>query len=84
MKYGTGETMTVGDQVLVRGMTGIIVCDFDSWCFAAGHESWEMPPSTMPDGTSLSSGVIINTEEAGLVYYGSKPSEIRLLRAAGT
>ncbi|MEI9403678.1 hypothetical protein [Mesorhizobium argentiipisi] len=69
MQYATGQKMKVGDEVVADGMRGLIVCDFDSREFAEGYETWDMPTTEMLGGGTLSSGVMIETAEAGLIHY---------------
>ena len=69
MNYSTGEQMKVGDQVVADGMTGVIVCDFDNREFLEGYSGWDMPDVEMIGGGTLSSGVMIETVEAGLIHY---------------
>jgi hypothetical protein len=69
MNYSTGEQMKVGDQVVADGMTGVIVCDFDNREFLEGYSSWDMPDVEMLGGGTLSSGVMVETVEAGLIHY---------------
>jgi hypothetical protein len=72
MRYPTGREMKVGDEVVADGMRGVIVCDFDSREFAKGYEAWDVPPTLeMLGGGTLSSGIMIETAEAGLVHYES-------------
>jgi len=80
MRYSTGEEMAVGDGVLADGMSGVIVCDFDNRLFAEGYESWDMPTAQMVGGGTLSSGVMIHTEEAGLIHYKNGTTGIDLAR----
>lgn len=69
MNYSTGQKIKVGDQVVADGMAGHVVCDFDNRVFLDGYEGWDMPTVEMLGGGTLSSGVMIETEEAGLVHY---------------
>ena len=80
MRYLTGQKMAVGDDVLVDGMSGVIVCDFSKRLFANGYESWDGPTIEMLGGGTLSSGVMVNTKEAGLVHYGCCNEGIILVR----
>jgi hypothetical protein len=82
MRYTTGQEMAVGDEVLADGMSGVIVCDFDNHVFAEGFEGWDMPTIELPGGGTLSSGVLVETKEAGLVHYESGTSGVSLVRAA--
>lgn len=79
MRYSTGEEMAVGHDVLVDGMSGVIVCDFDKRMFADGYESWDTPTVEMPGGGTLSSGVMVTTKKAGLVHYESGSEDIVLV-----
>jgi hypothetical protein len=81
MRYADGREMMVGDEVLADGMSGFIVCDFDNRRFAEGHEGWDMPTVEMVGGGTLSSGVMIDTVEAGLVHYASDIGDIQLVRS---
>ncbi|MER9349995.1 hypothetical protein [Mesorhizobium sp. M0227] len=69
MQYATGQTMKVGDEIIADGMRGLIVCDFDNREFAEGYETWDMPTIEMIGGGTLSSGVMIETAEAGMIHY---------------
>jgi len=69
MNYATGQPIRVGDQVFADGMTGVVVCDFDNREFLEGYSGWDMPDVEMLGGGTLSSGVMIDTIEAGLIHY---------------
>jgi hypothetical protein len=69
VNYSTGQRVKVGDHVIADGMTGVVVCDFDNREFLDGYEGWDMPTVEMLGGGTLSSGVMIDTKEAGLVHY---------------
>jgi hypothetical protein len=69
MHYDTGHEIRVGDEVIADGMRGVVVCDFDSRKFAEGYEGWNMPTVELVGGGTLSSGIMIDTVEAGLVHY---------------
>jgi hypothetical protein len=71
MNYSTGERIKVGDRVIADGMTGVVVCDFDNREFLEGYSNWDMPSVEMLGGGTLSSGVMIETVEAGLVHYAN-------------
>jgi hypothetical protein len=72
MNYSNGQQIKVGDLVVVDGMAGHVVCDFDNREFLDGYEGWDMPTVEMLIGGTLSSGVMIETEEAGLVHYADE------------
>jgi hypothetical protein len=69
MKYSTGQRINIGDKVVADGMAGIVVCDFDNREFLDGYTGWDMPAVEMLGGGTLSSGVMIETKEAGLIHY---------------
>jgi hypothetical protein len=70
MHYATGQKIKVGDKVIADGMRGVVVCDFDGRGFSEGYEAWDVPHTLeMLGGGYLSSGVMINTIEAGLIHY---------------
>ena len=81
MEYASGQTMRVGDEVIAQGMTGVIVCDFDNREFAIGYSDWDAPEIEMLGGGTLSKGVMIETAEAGLVYYEDASWPIDFVRA---
>jgi hypothetical protein len=81
MNYRNGEQIKVGDQVTADGMTGVVVCDFDNRAFSEGYAGWNMPDVEMLGGGALSSGIMIETIEAGLVHYeGEAIGDIRRRR----
>lgn len=69
MNYLTGQKIKIGDRVVADGMTGVVVCDFDSREFLEDYAGWDMPDVEMLGGGKLNSGIMIETEEAGLVHY---------------
>ena len=69
MNYSTGQKIKIGDHVTADGMKGVVVCDFDDREFLDGYEDCKDPIVEMLGGGTLSSGVMIKTEEAGLVHY---------------
>lgn len=76
MNYSNGQQIKVGDQVVADGMAGHVVCDFDNREFIDGYKGWDMPNVEMLGGGALSSGVMIETEEAGLVHYADEDKGI--------
>ena len=81
MNYSTGEQIRVGDKVVADGMTGVVVCDFDNREFLEGYSGWDTPDVEMLGGGKLSSGVMIETAEAGLVHYENE--EVGNIRPRG-
>jgi hypothetical protein len=78
MNYSTGQKINVGDQVVADGMAGRVVCDFDNREFLVGYEGWDTPTAEMLGGGTLSSGVMIETEESGMVHYEEEYEGINL------
>lgn len=76
VRYISGQMMRVGDEVVADGMPGVIVCDFDNREFAEGYGDWDLPEVEMLGGGTLSSGVMVNTLEAGLVHYPDGAGDI--------
>jgi hypothetical protein len=76
VNYSTGQQIKVGDQVIADGMAGHVVCDFDSREFLDGFEGWDTPTVKMLGGGVLSCGVMVETEEAGLVHYAEEQEGI--------
>lgn len=83
MKYANGQSIEIGDEVTADGMSGVVVCDFDNREFAEGYGDWDAPTVEMLGGGTLSSGIMVNTVEAGLVHYESGSGDIRLVRSPG-
>jgi hypothetical protein len=69
MNYSNGQRIKIGDQVVADGMQGVVVCDFDNREFLEGYEGWDVPAVELLAGGKLDSGVMIDTQEAGLVHY---------------
>lgn len=84
MKYSTGQPVAVGDQVIADGMAGVVVCDFDNREFLEGYLHWGAPPIAISDGTTLSSGIMVNTTEAGMIYYQDGVGRIEFVKGAQT
>jgi hypothetical protein len=68
MQDTSGKPIRVGDTVVVNGIRGVIVCDFDSREFAHGYKDWNTPTTEMLGSGTLSSGIMIETVEAGLIH----------------
>ncbi len=81
MLYATGQAMMIGDEVIADGMRGVIACDFENRLFLDGYECWDMPEVEMLGGGTLSSGVMIETIEAGLIHYDAGTSGIEYVRS---
>jgi len=83
MKYvNNGPGIAVGDSVLVEGdIRGVVICDFDNWQCLAGYEGW-LTKEEMVGGGFLSSGVLIETAEIGIVHYALPDDEIALVARA--
>lgn len=75
MKYmGIDQVICVGDPVLVEsGVIGTVVCDFERWVCLDGYESW-LTKEKMAGGDYLSSGVLIETADIGMIHY-AEPDE---------
>jgi hypothetical protein len=69
VRYSTGEPIKVGDSVIADGMTGVVVCDFDKREFLEGFSGWDMRGVEMLGGGTLSSGIMVETADAGMVHY---------------
>jgi hypothetical protein len=69
MNYSNGQQTKVGDQVVADGMEGVVVCDYDAREFLEGYQGWDMPAVELLGGGKLDSGVMVDTQEAGLVHY---------------
>ncbi len=83
MQDATGQPIMVGDHVTVDGMTGTVVCDFDNRAFLAGYAGWDMPEVEMIGGGTLSSGIMVNTTEAGLIHYDEGNEHILFVSTSG-
>lgn len=77
-----GRRICVGDTVLVEGnIKGVVVCDFDHRQCRAGYEAW-MSTEEMLGGGHLSTGVMIETAEIGMVHYASPDADVVFLARA--
>lgn len=77
MNYvGGGANIVVGDSVLVEGdIRGLVICDFDNWRCLSGYEGW-LTKEEMLGGGFLSSGVLIKTDDLGIVHYAVPDDEV--------
>jgi hypothetical protein len=74
--YTNGQEIRLWDRVEAwRGSLGIVVLSVDT-----GEYSPEFPES---DWKHLNSGVMIDTEGGGLIYYDSLDAELRLISRGG-
>lgn len=80
MNYSTGRQIKIGHEVAADGMTGIVVCDFDNREFLDGYADWDTPDVEMLGGGTLSSGVMIRTQEAGIIHYEEEHDGILFVR----
>lgn len=73
MKYPTGEIVHVGDVVeLWPGNQGEIVCSIDN-----GEYSPEFPEA---EWSYLKQGVLVRSDQAGLIHYLEPETTMRLLK----
>lgn len=72
MHYLDGQTAMVGDQVdLGGGMTGVVVCSFDDGLCA--------PDFPIAEWSELKKGVLVNSEQAGLIHYEQPDIDLQLV-----
>jgi hypothetical protein len=75
MKYLDGEVIRVRDRVKAwDGCTGIVVASMDTDEYSAEHprEQWSY----------LKVGVMIDTDQAGLIHYPEADSDLELIERA--
>jgi hypothetical protein len=73
MRYSTGEEVDLNDVVeMGGGMTGVVVCDIDKSRFVEAF-----PLSTWGE---LKTGVIVRSEQAGVVHYPKEDPHLFLIR----
>lgn len=76
----TGVAIKLGDQVLVEGnVKGIVVCDFEQQKCLEGYEDW-LTKEELVGGGTLSSGVMIKTNELGFLHYPEEDDDIYLTK----
>ena len=77
MKYfKTEKGISVGDAVRVEGnVRGVVVCDFDRWICMAGYDDW-LVKEKMADGEYLDRGILVKTDEIGMIYYAEQDETI--------
>ena len=75
MKYLDGQVIVVGDEVdLGGGMTGVVVCDFETKQHLAGF--------ALSHWTGFNAGVLVNSQQAGAVHFDKPDVDLVLLRRA--
>ncbi len=77
MRYGSGQLVRVGDKVNADGMVGVVVCDFDHRQCAEGYENFLNGGEDSEEFPN--SGVMIKSEEAGLIHYPEDDPDILLI-----
>lgn len=65
--YNSTQKIEAGDNIIVDGMNGVVVCDFDGKKALAGFSGWI--DIELLDGSKLSQGIMVQTEVAGLIHY---------------
>lgn len=77
MRYKSdGSEVRIGDNVLVEtNVRGRVVCDFDKRECLPGYDRWLMQ-ETLVGGGTLSTGIMVETKEMGLVHYPSEDEGI--------
>lgn len=78
MRYSSdGSEINVGDRVLIEDkVPGLVVCDFDRWLCLSGYDKW-LTREPLADGGTLSTGVMIETQDMGMVHFPSSDEKIR-------
>lgn len=80
MKYANGQIIKLGDEVFVeKNVRGIVVCDFDTGECAEEYSTWD-PNVELVGGGTLSCGVLIKTEELGLLHYTIEDEGIQYIK----
>jgi hypothetical protein len=77
MKYLDGRAVMLGDLVDLGGrMTGVVIACFDDGLFAPDfpREKWGI----------LTAGVMVNSEQAGLIHYPEPNVDLVLVNRAPT
>lgn len=75
MKYSDGQQIWVGDKVTVwEGCVGTIVCSLDDNEYSQDFSKadWEY----------LKTGVLVDTDKAGLIHYPTDDHSLQLLQRA--
>lgn len=81
MRYtGTSQKIMVGDLVVVEGdVSGLVVCDFDTWTCLPGYEDW-LTKDQLADDSYMESGVLIKTSDLGMLYYCQEDESILFVK----
>lgn len=81
MRYtGTSQKIMVGDLVVVEGdVSGLVVCDFDTWTCLPGYEDW-LTKDQLADDSYMESGVFIKTSDLGMLYYCQEDESILFVK----
>lgn len=84
MRYKSdGSEINAGDYVIVEGdVRGRVVCDFDRWLCLEGYEGW-LTKEELVGGGVLSTGVMVETRDLGMVHYAAEDADIVKVPAAG-
>jgi hypothetical protein len=75
MKYSDNQVVQLGDEVeLWDGCHGVVVCSIDDGEYSEAYPKteWEY----------LKSGVLIETDKAGLIHYIEPDEDLRLRKRA--
>ncbi len=73
MNYPSGERVELGDVLkLWEGCYGVVVCSID--------DSEYSPKYTKDDWSYLKSGVLIDSDQAGVTHYTQPESSFELVR----
>ena len=77
MRYTSDNSeISVGDHVVVEGnVRGVVVCDFDRRQCLNGYEEW-LTQEALVGGGTLSRGVMVETQELGMLHYPVEDADI--------
>lgn len=79
MKYtGCAEDIQVGDVVKIDGFNGVVVCDYANNIALGGYEDW-LIKDELVGGGYFSTGIMVETEVAGFIYYPCEDIDMRLI-----
>lgn len=75
MKYLDGQSVRVGDIVdLGAQMTGVVVCSIDDGIYS--------PDFLKSDWESLGEGVVVKSDQAGIIHYVNADHDFVLIERA--